>query len=110
MLYVRASPYLSNGFHILGKFFRKVALSSGCLPAGRRVGSLGGWGRIVAHSIVKAMIFIRLLCFGYYRGGVTVRIDFFVVSPRFAVIVTGVELDTEKVSTLNVALRAVFFG
>jgi hypothetical protein len=32
--------------------------------------------------------------------------DFFVVAPRFAVIVTGVELDTEKVSTLNVALLA----
>jgi hypothetical protein len=31
-------------------------------------------------------------------------VDFFVVAPRLAVIVTGVEVDTEEVSILNVAL------
>jgi hypothetical protein len=37
---------------------------------------------------------------------VTLRLDIFAVPPRLAVIVTGVELDTEKVSMLNVALLA----
>jgi hypothetical protein len=41
-----------------------------------------------------------------HLSGVTVSVEVFVVSPRLAVIVTGVAFNTEKVSILNVALLA----